>query len=343
MELGNQIKSLRLSKGLTQEALAEQLGVTAQAVSKWERNAALPDIGLLPQLSVLFGVTIDQLFAISDEDRLDRIQNMLWDERVLDPLAVERERAFLLEKARREPENGRPHELLADMENHLANQHRVLAADYAKESLRREPRSKDAHSELFQAFGGGWTTEDWYAGAHNAGIDWCKDFVAQNPDYRGGYLWLMDLLLTDCRVDEAQAVCDALAKIDDSYRLPLYRGHIAWAQGDRETAQAIWEQMCRDFPGEWCVWLSMGNVHARTGRFAEAAADFRKAMELQEAPRYVDPLESIALVKEIMGDIPGAMAALEEEIALLADEWNSTAGETVDKVRREMERLKKKL
>ena len=66
-------------------------------------------------------------------------------------------------------------------------------------------------------------------------------------------------------------------------------------------------------------------------------------MELQEAPRYVDPLESIALVKEIMGDIPGAMAALEEEIALLADEWNSTAGETVDKVRREMERLKKKL
>ena len=99
MELGNQIKSLRLSKGLTQEALAEQLGVTAQAVSKWERNAALPDIGLLPQLSVLFGVTIDQLFAISDEDRLDRIQNMLWDERVLDPLAVERERAFLLETA----------------------------------------------------------------------------------------------------------------------------------------------------------------------------------------------------------------------------------------------------
>ena len=45
MELGNQIKSLRLSKGLTQEALAEQLGVTAQAVSKWERNAALPDSG----------------------------------------------------------------------------------------------------------------------------------------------------------------------------------------------------------------------------------------------------------------------------------------------------------
>ena len=343
MELGNQIKSLRLSKGLTQEALAEQLGVTAQAVSKWERNAALPDIGLLPQLSVLFGVTIDQIFAIPDEDRLDRIQNMLWDERVLDPVLVEREKAFLLEKARREPENGRPHELLADMENHLADQHRVLAADYAKEALRREPQRKDAHSELFHAFGGGWTTEDWYAGTHNAGIDWYKGFVAQNPDYRGGYLSRRDLPLTDGRRDEAQAVCDALERIDQSYRLPLYRGHIAWARGDRETAQTIWDQMCRDFPDEWAVWLSMGDVRARTGRFDEAVADFRRSMELQKAPRYVDGLESIALAKELTGDIPGAIAALEEEIKLLADEWDTATGETVDKVRREMDRLRKKM
>lgn len=341
MELGNQIKSLRLSKGLTQEALAEQLGVTAQAVSKWERNAALPDIGMLPQLSVLFGVTIDQLFAIPDEDRMDRIQNMLWDERVLDPLAVEREKAFLLEKARREPENGRPHELLADMENHLADEHRALAAEYAKEALRRDPVLKGAHDELVHAMGG--RLADWCYTNHRELIGWYQDFLEKNPDNRGGYLWLLDQLIDDGRLEEARVWLERMAPVDGTFRTPLYRGLIAWAAGERQEAMALWEQMCRDWPEDWLVWYSMGDAMARMGQYAGAEEYYRKAFELQPPPRYADVPESIAQIRELSGDIPGAIAALEEEIALFADEWNFTTGETVDKVRREIERLKRKL
>ena len=132
MELGNQIKALRLQRGVTQEALAQHLNVSSQAVSKWEREAAMPDVQLLPAISAYFGVTIDALFALSDDTRMERIQNMLWDERVLDPAVVEGDRAFLLEKARREPDNGRPHELLADLENHLADEHRARAAQIGR-------------------------------------------------------------------------------------------------------------------------------------------------------------------------------------------------------------------
>ena len=42
--------------------LAERLGVTAQAVSKWERKANSPDIALIPRLAEIFGVSIDELF-----------------------------------------------------------------------------------------------------------------------------------------------------------------------------------------------------------------------------------------------------------------------------------------
>lgn len=240
MELGNQIKSLRLSKGLTQEALAEQLGVTAQAVSKWERNAALPDIGMLPQLSVLFGVTIDQLFAIPDEDRLDRIQNMLWDERVLDPVLVEREKAFLLEKARREPENGRPHELLADMENHLADEHRALAAEYAREALRRDPVCKGAHDELVHAMGG--KLADWCYTNHRELICWYQDFLENNPDNRGGYMWLLDQLIDDGRLEEASTWLERMAPVDapSAHRCtgglspgPPGSGRRPWPSGNR--------------------------------------------------------------------------------------------------------------
>ena len=61
---GDRIFELRRGRDLTQEALAEQLGVTAQAVSKWERGESMPDVALLPQIAQIFEVTIDSLFGV---------------------------------------------------------------------------------------------------------------------------------------------------------------------------------------------------------------------------------------------------------------------------------------
>jgi len=61
--LGKEIARCRKNLGLTQEALAQKLGVTNQAVSKWELDQACPDIQLLPQLADIFGITVDELFG----------------------------------------------------------------------------------------------------------------------------------------------------------------------------------------------------------------------------------------------------------------------------------------
>ncbi len=63
MEFGKRIAQLRRQMGLTQEALAQKLGVTNQAVSKWESGQCCPDIELLPRLAEVFGVSIDALFG----------------------------------------------------------------------------------------------------------------------------------------------------------------------------------------------------------------------------------------------------------------------------------------
>ena len=63
MNFSEIIAFYRRKLGLTQEALAQRLGVTNQAVSKWESGQSCPDIALLPQLADLFGITIDQLFG----------------------------------------------------------------------------------------------------------------------------------------------------------------------------------------------------------------------------------------------------------------------------------------
>ena len=69
--IGSRIAKWRKEKGMTQEDLAVKLGVSSQAVSKWENDVSCPDISLLPQLVRLLGVTADELLTgKSDEVKL---------------------------------------------------------------------------------------------------------------------------------------------------------------------------------------------------------------------------------------------------------------------------------
>lgn len=60
--IGKQIASLRKEKGIKQEELANYVGVSTQAVSKWE-NGGVPDTELLPKIADFFGVSVDSLFG----------------------------------------------------------------------------------------------------------------------------------------------------------------------------------------------------------------------------------------------------------------------------------------
>lgn len=61
--IGNRIAKFRKEKNMTQEDLANLMGVSSQAVSKWENDASCPDISLLPQLCEVLGITADELLT----------------------------------------------------------------------------------------------------------------------------------------------------------------------------------------------------------------------------------------------------------------------------------------
>ena len=67
MTIGKRIALLRKEKGMTQEDLANAMGVSPQAVSKWENDQTCPDISALPKLSKLLGVTVDELLEGKQE------------------------------------------------------------------------------------------------------------------------------------------------------------------------------------------------------------------------------------------------------------------------------------
>lgn len=66
--IGSRIAKFRKEKNMTQEELANLLGVSSQAVSKWENDASCPDISLLPQLCQVLGITADELLTGKNDE-----------------------------------------------------------------------------------------------------------------------------------------------------------------------------------------------------------------------------------------------------------------------------------
>lgn len=74
IKIGEKIKKLRKEQDVTQEKLGEYLGISFQAISKWENGTALPDITLVPALARFFGVSTDELFAMNPEVEDEKVR-----------------------------------------------------------------------------------------------------------------------------------------------------------------------------------------------------------------------------------------------------------------------------
>lgn len=338
MNFGKKLKELRLQKAVTQEQFAMQLNISPQAVSKWENNITLPDIQLLPEISVYFGVTIDDLFEMTDEKHLQRIENMVNTKRILEKSDFEYARRFLQNKLAQKESAPRCLTLLSALYNSKADEYSSLAEYYAKEALILEPENKGNHVNLLQAQHG--TSSDWYLASHSKRIQYYQRFTEDHPAYLKGYLWLLHDLIADNRCDEAEEVLNRLEKSDSSCRILLYRGKIAWARGDHRYGMEIWRKMSEQYADDWLAQLAMADCLSFTGQYDKAIPYYRKSLELQPVPRYTDAYLSMAQIYEIQGNYEAAIQAWEGVLELRQKEWNYQEGEAVDEPVREIARLR---
>ena len=104
MALGENLRKLRISENLTQEQLAEALGVSPQAVSRWENESACPDISLLPVIANFFEVSSDFLLGIDLAQKHQKIAEALkHDEKLRCSGETEKSIEFLREKTKEYP------------------------------------------------------------------------------------------------------------------------------------------------------------------------------------------------------------------------------------------------
>lgn len=99
--LGEKIRALRKSKNISQDVLANYLGLTFQAVSKWEKGETLPDVMLIPAIATFFDVSTDELFDFNRLETEQKVQQRCWDiaeYRYTDPEKAEADLRTLLKQ-----------------------------------------------------------------------------------------------------------------------------------------------------------------------------------------------------------------------------------------------------
>ena len=337
MEMGKEIRRLRTDRGLTQEALASALHVTAQTVSKWECGTSFPDVQLLPEIAVFFGVSIDRLFAMTPEQELERLENHIAGSGLLSESETRRIEQQLRAIAENPAHAGRALTILTGLFNHQAERYRECAVTVGREAVERSEGSGDAISELANA----WNSyiPDWCCRNHHALIEWFSDYCRRNPNNRPALMWLLDNLIDDRRLAEAREWLGRLEQIDGTFRTSMYRCLIAQAAGEREETDRLLNELETMEGQDWSWALTVGDLFTQRQEYDKAVSWYRRAQEMQPAPKFVDSAESIAHICEIRGDRAGAAAAYREQLRLLEEDWGIVSGEEHAKIERAIQKL----
>lgn len=340
MDIGKKIKALRVAKETKQEELADYLGVSFQAVSKWETGASVPDIALLPNIAVFFGVTIDELFQIPNEAEFERIENMVWQERRIPAETFSHSVRFLEGVIREEPGNVRAYVCLAYLYNHRAKSDHEAAGEYAKKALELEPDGKGGWVAFLEA-NNGVCGDEWYDN-HFEVIEYFKDFLQKNPGNYQGLYAIIENLLSDKRYDEALPYIEQIRSAAKTQQYEVYMGDVMLGKGELDRAVAYWNEAVEHFPHRWQAYCDRADRFKKLGRMREAIDDYEKCFAMQEPPRLTDGLYSLAQLHELMGDFDAAINDRQRIIKCLKEDYNTFSGESIDENKREIERLKKR-
>ena len=304
---------------------------------------SMPDIALLPALSGELGVSIDELFDLTNEQKLHRIERRMDIEEDFSPAVFSEYEAFLLNQLSEQPDKTKPISLLAQLYHHrmLSDARRVT--NYAHQAIMRQPEKKECQWLLQKAEGA--SIWDWNNANHTSVINFYKSVIAGDPIEPHSpmpYYEVMDNLIADHRTAEAEAYLAVYQTLPahKPFLIPVYKAAIALANYDAVKADAIMEEAEKEFSGEPCFLFEKAQYHARKCEYDKAIHYYELSWELDKRPRYTDALHSIAIIYEIKGEKAKALETYDRMIQCIKEDWNYTDEDAaVLEVQREKARL----
>ena len=326
MDIGNKIKLLRHKIGATQEQLGEKLGVSAQSISKWETGVTMPDITLLPILSSELGVTIDELFDLTVEQKLQRIEKRIdIEEDFPDDVFYEYENTLKIQLEEFE-DRRKVLSLLARLYHHRAESYLSKVSKYAREAILLAPEVKDCQWMLQKSDGA--VSWDWNCSNHTDVIDFYKKVIESDtviPKTPLPYYDLIDNLIADHRTKEAEEYLNKCAKLPSHrpFLIPVYKAYIALAEYDTKKADDIMESALSEFSDNAGFLFETAQYYARKCEYEKAIAYYEQSWEAEkhQMPRFTDALDGLATIYVIMNNSDKAIETYDRLIACLKSEW----------------------
>ncbi len=324
LNLGTSIRRLRTERGMTQEELAAFAGVSFQAVSKWECGTTTPDIALLPKLAVFFGVRIDDLFGITDEDELERVDFLLEHERLTEENFTY-SKNVLNNALEHSPDDVRVLKTYARLYFAKNQRDRLEAGRMLRQAMKTAPEDDEIWL-LYHQFCGK-ELDDF--------IGTCEPYLPTVPETSRLYELLIDAMIERRYFDRAEGLITVYESHCPTAMPAVFRGDIARMSGNIEKALVIWDSVdTGDHKAQYEIGERLTNID--TGR---AIAAFERSFAAAEVPRDLSAVYSLAFLHERLGNRAEAKAAWQTILDVLASDWNTTDGETVDWAKRERDKF----
>lgn len=234
------LRRLRLDKHLTQEQVAEKLGVSAQSVSRWETSATLPDVMLLPEIARLYGVLVDDLFKPSPKGYENNALRLLAVfERTGsrdDFIAAADEFDKLIREGRASADDWRSYGVIHEYMMNHCRKHALDCYDHAMEMAR------DTDTELYHRILRQKILLRCRIGQAEACIAEQEDAVRAHPDSNDAWVDLAHALSCGDQAERTLEICEtALARFPQEGLLHVYAGDSCRALRRYNEAFSHWE------------------------------------------------------------------------------------------------------
>lgn len=329
LKFGAIIKKLRTERGITQEELANKIGVSFQAVSKWETNATTPDISILPHLALFFGVTMDTLFSMDQDDYLEKISNMIRDEYSISTENFIWAERYLKGVLGEEQQNNSARTLLVELYNHRVNRDMINGTRLCEDGLLIDPSDKALLGNLIRI------REK--RGEQEKLIRFLKELNTKNPQCDIIFESLVSIYIKCGNIDEAITL---LNKTKNHSRYEVYFGDVELALGNREKAKAIWNSVISKNKIDHHMLFDIAERFKSIGEVETAISLFERSYDNAPTPKEMDALYSQAFLYTENKMNEKAIQVWQTIIKVLSDDYGIKHGECVDWAKREIEKLR---